>query len=346
MGTRKVEVYQKAQISFCILSVHFMPTNLAATKKPLCLVIGAGFLGSHLIERLVHEKFPVRVLATRKRRASTPPNKNVEWIEGSSSDPNILQVCIHDAQYLFHFAGSTLPVMSNLDPAADVHINLENSLRILLAAAQGGVRKVIFPSSGGTVYGIPKQVPLSEDHPTDPICSYGIGKLTLEKYLAVLERKYGMQYAVLRYSNPFGPGQDPFRNFGAVSTFLGRIARRKPIEIWGNGETVRDFLFIEDAIEATWRAMQYGGNVRIFNIGRGSGTSLNDLVRQMEKTTGIKPRILYRESRPSDVPTNVLDISRARRELGWTPTVPLGESISRTWLWVEAACAQAQPDAA
>lgn len=323
-----------------------MRSDSTFSPKPLCLVIGAGFLGSHIIERLLREGYPVRVLAMRRRSALGPLHEKVHWVEGGTDVPDVLKKCMQGVHYLFHFASATLPAKSNLDPVADVHIHLENGLRVILEAARAGVRKVIFPSSGGTVYGIPREVPVSEDHATDPLCSYGIGKLALEKYLAVLERQYGLSYAVLRYSNPFGPGQDPFQNFGAVATFLGRIALEEPIEIWGDGEAVRDFLYIDDAVEATWRAMQYDGSARIFNVGRGSGTSLITLVRRMESATGRKPRVLFRASRSADVPQIYLDISRANRELGWSPMTSLDEGILRTWRWVEEACARRHSDAA
>ena len=301
-------------------------------KGQTCLVIGGlGFLGSHLVAALVRLGYSVRVLDVRapepKFRESFLP---VEFAVGSASDRELLRSCLQSVDILFPFAASGLPDSSNADPVNDVMLNLAENVALFTLAAENGVRKIVFPSSGGTVYGIPTRLPVSETDSTDPISSYGILKLACEKYLSLFERLHGIGFVALRYGNPYGMGQDPGRKFGAVAVFLDALLRGNEIEIWGDGSNVRDFLYVDDAIEATLRAVRYNGRARVFNVGSATGTSLLELIRLLEAATGRAAHVLYRQRRKSDVPAIVLDISRAVQELRWTPAVDLREGVRRT----------------
>ncbi len=206
--------------------------NPGGTSRNVCLVTGgAGFLGSQVVRRLVTAHRVVRVLDPCALDAPSlkPLANRVELIAGSCVD----EVVLKDVDVLLHFAGSSLPAASNLDPAADVTMGLANNVQLFRQAALSGVRKVIFPSSGGTVYGIPRSLPVSELDPTNPITSYGIVKLASEKYLALFERLHGMRFAALRFGNPYGEGQHPFRGFGVIASFLGAVFTGRPLEIWG-----------------------------------------------------------------------------------------------------------------
>ena len=242
-----------------------------------------------------------------------------------------MQACLQDVEVLLHFAGSTLPAASNMDPDADVTMSLAGNVRLFRQAALSGVRKVIFPSSGGTVYGIPQTLPVSESDPTDPITSYGIVKLASEKYLALFERLHGVRFAALRFGNPYGEGQDPFQRFGVIASFLGAVVLGRPLEIWGDGKCVRDFLYVDDAIDAVFRAMDYTGPERVFNIGSGTGTSIKEVAAMVQQTTGTSARIVYKPARSSDVPAVILDTRKAEQSLGWRPTSSLPDGIQRTW---------------
>jgi UDP-glucose 4-epimerase len=242
----------------------------------------------------------------------------------------MLRSCLGGVDVLFPFAAFGLPDSSNADPVSDVMQNLAEYVALFRRAAESGVRKIVFPSSGGTVYGIPARLPARETDPTDPISSHGILKLACEKYLALFERLHDVGYVALRYGNPYGVGQDPGRKFGAVAVFLDALMRGNEIEIWGDGSNVRDFLYVDDAMEATLSAVRYNGRARVFNIGSATGTSLLELIRLLEAVTGRTAHIRYRQRRKSDVPAIVLDIARAAQELRWTPTVGLGEGVHRT----------------
>ena len=195
-------------------------------------------------------------------------------------------------------------------------------------------RRVVFVSSGGTVYGVPKSVPIREDHATDPICSYGITKLAIEKYLHLYRELHGLESVVLRLANPYGERQRTHASQGAIAVFLGKALRGEPIEIWGDGSVVRDYIHISDVTRALLLAMDHAGSNRLFNIGSGLGASLNEVLEAIESATGVAPERHYLDGRPFDVPRSVLCIERAERELGWRPHIGLKEGIARTAAWL------------
>ena len=181
---------------------------------------------------------------------------------------------------------------------------------------------------------MPEQIPILETHATDPVCSYGITKLSIEKYLHLFHVLYGLDYTVLRLANPFGEGQRVQASQGAVAVFLGKILRGEPIGIWGDGSVVRDYIYIRDAIDAMLAALERTTSEHVFNIGSGRGHSLNELIDLMEAVTGRTADRRYLAGRQFDVPANVLSIARATQFLDWSPKVSLdsGLKIFSDWL--------------
>jgi UDP-glucose 4-epimerase len=312
------------------------------------LVIGGnGFIGSNLVNVLLAAQHEVRVFDLYPNRYREPYPR-VEYIIGDMGNHGELHDAVQDMDWVFHLAYTTLPQTSNEDPGYDVRSNVINSVQLLEECRHSSVRKVIFISSGGTVYGVPQQTPIPEDHPTDPICSYGITKLTIEKYLAMYQKIWGLDYVVCRLSNPYGPLQNPFAKQGAIGVFLGNAVQGKPITIWGTGEVVRDYIYIEDAVNALLQAAEYvpdSDSPRIFNVGGGHGISLNQLVQEIKQIVDTKVEVKYTPARALDVPANVLDITRAGRYLDWAPEMELGEGLKHTWEWINkhARVASAQP---
>jgi len=304
-----------------------------------CLVLGgAGFVGSHLTEALAQSGQQVKVFERpHVDRLAQLPRKGVAVFTGDLLNPQALVPALRGTDTVFHLVSTTLPKTSNDNPAYDVESNVVGGLRLLALCREHGVRKVVFVSSGGTVYGIPKSVPIAEDHPTDPICSYGIHKLALEKYLQLAHRLHGLEYCILRPANLYGPGQRLDTAQGAVAVFLDRALRGQPIEIWGDGSVVRDYVYLGDAVDAILKAARFAGAPRIFNIGSGSGTSLNQLVAEIQKLLGRPVEVSYAPTRSLDVPANVLDPALARRHLQWSASTPLGEGLRRTCEWLRAA---------
>ena len=303
---------------------------MAAMK---CVVLGgAGFIGSHLVERLLQAGHAVRVFDLQDRGAAghLPAGGDIEWVRGSFLDPRDLRAAVEGCDAAFHLAWTTLPKSSIEDPRADVESNVLGTLRLLEAWRRNGAGKIVFVSSGGTVYGVPRSVPITEEHPTHPITSYGITKLAVEKYLELYRVLHGMDYCVLRVANPFGERQRVASGQGAVTAFLHRAHRGEPIEIWGDGRVVRDYLYVGDVADALARALDYRGERRIINIGGGVGRDLNEIADAIERVIGRALERRHAPGRKFDVPANVLDIRLARAELGWQPATPFEEGLKRT----------------
>ena len=298
---------------------------------------GAGFLGSHLVEALLDQGRRVRVFDRANVDLRNLQDLRGDWdfVGGDFQSESDQRLAIDGAGTVFHLISTTLPATSNQDPVFDVESNLLASVRLLDLARTSGVEKIVFLSSGGTVYGRPVDLPITEDHPTDPLVSYGVIKLGIEKYLGLYHHLHGLGYCVLRLSKPDGPRQDPAGAQGAASVFLGRVHAGKPIEIWGDGSVVRDYIYVADAVEGILAADAHRGDAGTYNIGSGHGVSLGDLVEAIRKVTARTFEISYQDARPFDVPVNVLDITRARNDLGWSPKTSLEEGLRATWSWLQ-----------
>jgi UDP-glucose 4-epimerase len=299
------------------------------------LVLGGnGFIGSHLVDRLLLEGHTVRVF-DKYEEHYRKPIPDVDYRFGDFGNRGLLAESLEGVDVVFHLVSTTLPKTSNDDPAFDVQSNVVESIYLLEKCILTGVKKVVFVSSGGTVYGKPLTLPVQEDDPTNPLCSYGISKLTIEKYLALFHQLYNLDYVVVRPSNPYGNRQNPSGIQGAITVFLGKAARNEKIEIWGDGEIVRDYIFISDLVEGIIRASQYHTASRVFNLGSGSGQSLNKILSIIRNVTGNELRVNYTKMRSFDVPKIFLDIRRAQKELSWEPHTSLETGIKKTWDFVQ-----------
>lgn len=298
-----------------------------------CLVLGGGgFLGSHVSDALLEAGYSVRIF--EKERVSKESVRHlladVEWVEGDFANESHLREVVKGVDVIIHSVCTTLPKTSNENTVYDISTNLVPTLHLLDAAKKEGVGKVIFFSSGGTIYGIPQRIPIPEDHPNDPVVSYGIQKLAIEKYLNLYHHLYGLDYGVMRISNPYGERQRPIATQGAVAVFLHKALNKEEIEIWGDGSVKRDYLHVSDVARAVLKLLSHKGEHRLFNIGSGKGLSLLELIESIEKVTGASVKVRFTPARPFDVPVNVLDITRAARELSWSPEVELQEGLRRT----------------
>lgn len=300
-----------------------------------CVVLGAGgFIGTNLCRALVGRAKSIRAFG----RSNSFPNviKNCEWITGNFSDPNDLVNAISGFDVVFHLVNATTPASANVNKIADLNSNVTSTLHLLEACRETGVKRVVFASSGGTIYGIPEQIPTPETAPTDPITAYGISKLAIEKYLGLHEYLYGLEYRVLRIANPFGPFQLALKNQGVIAAFLRQALSGQAIEIWGNGSVTRDYIYIADVVEALILAATHQGTGRIFNIGSGKGHSLNEIVATISRLLGTPIQVEHRQGRPVDVPVSILDTNFAIRELGWQPTTPFEKGLESTIKWLKA----------
>ncbi len=294
---------------------------------------GGGFIGRHVTLLLARAGHRV-LIADRMPPAFPFPDNAAQLIsfralELASADWETL---IGDSAVIHHYAWNSLPASANANPAGDLTSNVSATLALLEAVRRRGGRRVIFASSGGTVYGKLQHVPVTEDHPLLPLTAYGAGKATAEIYLGLYRNLYGLDCRIARIANPFGAGQSLIRGQGAVTKFLHCALTKQPIIIWGNGEVIRDFIHVCDvaaALVAIATTRDLSGH-HTFNIGSGCGVSLNQMITQLEVCVGHTLEVRREPGRAFDVPVSVLDISRAQSVLGWQPKLSFAEAIART----------------
>ena len=309
-------------------------TGLSGTP---CLVLGAGgFIGGHLCHALV--RAGARVHGFGRRPAFPQALPPIRWTTGEFADRAALALAVDGADVVFHLLGGTNPEVSNKDPIADLQVNTVASVQMLELCRAAGVQRVVFVSSGGTVYGVPKAAPIAEGAATDPISAYGINKLMVEKYLKLYAHLHGLRSVALRVANPFGPFQSPFRRQGVVAALIETQLAGRPVEIWGDGQVVRDFLYVGDLAEAMVLAASYDGPHAVLNVGSGVGRSILEVARSVGEALGLpEAAVLHKPGRRGDVPANVLDIARAREALGWEPRTEWMDGLRATAEWIRAA---------
>lgn len=295
---------------------------------------GSGFIGRHvglLLARAGHRV----TLADRSRPRYIFPAEvaqNVAWtfLELGSADWDRM---VANADVVHHYAWGSIPASANSNPAGDLITNVGATLGLLDALLRRGNGRLVFSSSGGTVYGKLRETPVQENHPVAPITAYGASKATAEIYLSLYRAMHGMDCRIARIANPYGAGQDFTRGLGAVTTFLHHALNGQPIEIWGTGEVVRDYVHIADVarcLVALARAPRTD-EAFIFNVGSGIGTSLNQIVAELEARLHRRLEVNRTQFRAFDVPVNVLAIDLAQQILGWTPILSFAEGITRTF---------------
>jgi UDP-glucose 4-epimerase len=298
------------------------------------LVIGgSGFIGSHVVDKLLAHRHSVRVFDRRAERFRAPL-PSVDYRFGEFADRMGLVEALSGVDAVYHLLSTTVPGTADLDPKTDVHDNLIGAINLLESMQLLGLSRILFLSSGGTVYGIPDTVPIPETHPLRPISSYGIVKASVEHYLELYRRTRGLSPIIIRASNPFGPRQAHSGVQGVISTFLRRILAGQPIEVWGDGTVVRDYFEVGDLAELCVHA----GTSRkegAYNAGSGYGLSINDIVKVVRDVTGSNFETVYKPGRPVDVPRSVLDCSRAKKDFGWECKTGFNSGLRDTWDWLK-----------
>jgi UDP-glucose 4-epimerase len=305
---------------------------MITVPRSSCIVLGGGgFLGTNLCRRLAAAGHRVRAFGHHRHFAEAL--EGVEWYQGAFSDDAALAAALEAHEIVFHLIHAATPQSANLNMAGDLQQHVVSSLRLFDICRELGVKRIVFVSSGGTIYGPPKQIPTPETAPTEPITAYAISKLATEKYLALYEHLYGLQYRILRVANPFGPFQVPIKNQGIVAALMSRAIREETIEIWGDGSVVRDYIYVADVIDALERVVSDESDARIFNIGSGRGRSLLEVISEIESLLSTKLKIEWRRSRPVDIPVSILSVERAKMELGWQTRTPFKEGLQLTLDW-------------
>ncbi|MHA2346204.1 MAG: NAD-dependent epimerase/dehydratase family protein [Candidatus Hodarchaeales archaeon] len=296
---------------------------------------GAGFVGSHLINDLLNQDHEIICLdnfSTGKMANIENVKDNITIIEGDIRKLSILQSAIVNVDCVFHLAAQISVSHSIRDPSFDASININGFINLLDVALNASVKRIVYVSTGGAIYGDPKVIPAKEIAQEDPISPYGISKLVGEKYLKWYNKTHGLSYAVIRPSNIYGPHQDPLGEAGVISIFLGRVFSQLPVEIFGNGSDTRDYIYVKDIADICIKAMNSDKN-DTYNAGTGIETTLLELIDVVSKVTNRTVEKKFCPPRPGDVKKIALDSSKAKSELNWSPTTNLKEGIQHTWKW-------------
>ncbi len=298
------------------------------------LVLGGnGFIGSHVVDLLLAAGQKVRVF-DRSPEHYRGPVKQVEYRLGSFDDTFQIAEALQGMDAVCHLISTTVPSTSNLDPVTDVKSNLINTLNLLEQMRKKDLRRILYLSSGGAVYGNPKSSPVSENFPLNPISSYGVVKLAIEKYLKMYQQLYGLQPIILRPSNPYGPRQGHVGVQGLIGTLLARMLAGETLEIWGDGSIVRDYMHVSDLARLCVSALA-SNTCGVFNAGSGVGYSINEVIKLIGEVADKELQVTYREGRSLDVKEIVLDISMATAQFGWKPTVALPNGIRDQMEWLK-----------
>jgi UDP-glucose 4-epimerase len=307
------------------------------------LVTGAaGFIGSNLVDRLLDDEHEVVGIddLSRGTRANLPDSelgggRGFSFIEADVTDPRLAEkVADVDVEVICHLAAQIDVRISVRDPIEDARLNVLGTINVLELARSTGVRKVVFTSSGGSIYGEPKNMPVDETAPVNPLSPYAASKVSGETYLGMYHALYGLETTSLALSNVYGPRQDPHGEAGVVAIFGNALLRGRQATIYGDGSAVRDYVFVDDVTDAFARAVGDVGDGRRFNIGTGVGTSVRELHTAMAVAADASDDPALGAARLGELQAIVLNVNAARDRLGWMPRTSLADGIAKTLDWI------------
>lgn len=305
---------------------------MSDVKQSICLVLGAnGFVGSHLVDRLAARgDMQIRAFDRFSRRAQFHDSPQIEIVKGEIDKNKDLEYALKDVTYLMHSFSATTPFVSDENPHADIE-NLSRSVHIFEEAVHSGVKKIVFISSGGAVYG--ETAETKEVYETDtpkPVSPYGICKLSIEHYLEYFKRKFGTEYVVYRLTNPYGPRQVMKHRQGVVAAFLDNILHGKELSIFGDGSASRDFIYIEDAVSMIAETFLLPNRHRLYNIGSGKQTSLNEIVEAIKGAFQKEVPVTYQRAPKTFLQKTHVNIDRFKEEFGEPALTTFREGLEHT----------------
>ena len=309
-----------------------MVSSKGVARRHVLVVGGGGFIGRHVCEAFRADGARVAVMDV----APPPSDSPYEWISGSVSDPSMMAAACSDCTTVVFLANASLPGSAIANLSTEVQSHVRDTVRAAEMCAALGVKKFLFASSGGTVYGHEPEdgSPLDENAAARPRNAYGVSKLAIEHYLRLLSyQDNGMDAVSLRISNPYGEGQRAMRGQGFIAAAMQNAMNDAPMEIWGDGSVERDFLHVSDVAQAFLRAEKAQEPPSVVNIGSGQAISLRDILGLVEAATERKIATTYLSGRTIDVRRNVLNIDLAKKSLGWEPSVTLTAGLERTAAW-------------
>lgn len=302
---------------------------------------GAGFIGSQVADRYLEEGYEVVVVddLSSGKRENVSADAEFHKLDVRSDEARRL-LATGGFSVLNHHAAQMDVRVSVTDPTLDADINVMGLLNLLEGAREGGVRRVVFASSGGVVYGESDRLPHPETAPKLPVSPYGVSKLTSEYYLGAYGILHGMEAVSLRYGNVYGPRQNPHGEAGVVAIFSSRIGRGEALKIFGDGAQTRDYVFVGDVVEANMRATQWelpspgALDDRAVNVGTGTEVSVNELARVLIEAAGASVSVEHAPARPGELARSAVDVAKAADVWGWQPQVTLADGLERTYRWI------------
>lgn len=297
---------------------------------------GTGFIGSFVVEELLAAGHEVVVMANGRQLplCLEAVSDQITYYQADFGEMAVLDKALVGCDAIIHLAWSTVPKQTKGATAFEFSSNINSSINLIEKCIDFNIDKFIFISSGGTVYGVPQFVPITEAHSSNPISNYGLSKLTTEKLFHIYHYSNNIHYTVVRVSNAYGERQNLYKNQGVIGVWLKNILQKKDIEIWGDGTVVRDYVYVQDVASSIVKALNTVNGASVYNIGSGEGVSLNDIIEVIRETTDAAFQVHYKPARSFDVPVNVLDITQAKKDLGFTPQINLHEGVRRTWNWI------------
>ncbi len=292
---------------------------------------GAGFIGSHVVDLYLEHGHDVVVVDDLSTGRISNLNPAVTFHKMDIRSPALAEVFEAERPDVINHHAAQMDVRRSVaDPIFDADVNILGSLNLLECARRYPVRRIIYISTGGAVYGEPVYLPCDEEHPIHPICQYGASKHTVEHYLYMYQVNYGLPYTVLRYPNVYGPRQDPQGEAGVVAIFIGRMLAGETVTINGDGEQERDFVYVGDCARANLLALEDVGPREVYNLGSGKGTTVKQIFAALSGVTGYTEPPHHGPPKLGETRRIYLDASRARERLGWVPGVSLEEGLART----------------
>lgn len=302
-----------------------------------CLVLGGdGFLGSHLVDDLLARGYEVRVFDRfhkRQIKNLSHLKGKVQFHRGDFLNKRHLSRALKDMDYVFHFVSLSTPASTADNPQEEIRLNMKGTLQLLDLCVKRGVKKIVFPSSGGAVYGNTLDEVANETTQARPMSPYAMTKLTIEEYLHFYRQQYGLQFVIYRIANPYGERQNPNGVQGAIPIFMKQMMTGETLRIFGN--TVRDYVYVKDVTGFIAENFSERHKNSTYNVGSGRGVALFELVLMLAKTTQSMPKMRRLEKRPFDVQKIVLDISRASEEFGFYPITSLEVGLEKTYAFIK-----------
>ena len=292
---------------------------------------GAGFIGSHLVDRLISLDYDVMVIDNLSTGSEKNLNKSADFLKKDIRDDDLEAIVEkYSPSYIFHLAAQIDVRKSLSDPMWDEEINIRGTLNLLEAAARTKIKKIIFSSTGGAIYGEARFA--NEMLLPKPLSPYGVAKLTCEHYLRVYSKWKGVPFTCLRYGNVYGPRQDPYGEAGVVAIFCNQLIEKKQPVMYGYGSMIRDYIFVSDIVEANILSIDRG-NGGVYNIGTGTPTTIKELFSILKEISGKNIEPTLEPAREGEISEIYLNCERARKDLKWKPEIPLKQGLKKTFDW-------------